>query len=68
MNAAATDVGGDDAYADRFNAALMAAARALIPVNYTLAGPYGVDLALENPILPGLAPVAALAMMDPGKQ
>ena len=43
----------------------MAVAHALIPVNYTKAGPYEVDLALGNPVLPGLAPVADLAAMDP---
>ena len=51
--------------AERLNAAIMAVAHALIPVNYTKAGPYEVDLALGNPILPGLAPVADLAEMDP---
>jgi hypothetical protein len=65
LNATAANTGNDAARAERINAALMAAAHALIPVNYTLAGPYGVDLALENPILPGLAPVATLAELDP---
>jgi hypothetical protein len=65
LNAAAANAGNDAARAERLNAALMVAAHALIPVNYTLAGPYGVDLALDNPVLPGLAPVAALAELDP---
>jgi len=65
LNEAATAAGNDDARAERLNAAIMAVGRALIPVNYTLAGPFEVDLALENPILPGLAPVADLAAMDP---
>ncbi len=65
LNAAATAAGNDDAHAERLNAAIMAVGRALIPANYTLAGPFEVDLALENPILPGLAPVADLAAMDP---
>jgi hypothetical protein len=65
LNAAATRSGDDAARAERINAALMAAAHALIPVNYTLAGPYDVDLALDNPVLPGLASVAILATMDP---
>ncbi|HEY8291108.1 MAG TPA: hypothetical protein VIG44_01405, partial [Thermomicrobiales bacterium] len=65
LNAAAAKAGSDAAHAERINAALMVAAHALIPVNYTLAGPYGVDLALENPILPGLAPIATLAELDP---
>jgi hypothetical protein len=47
------------------NATIIAVGRALIPVNYTNAGPFEIDLALEQPILPGLAPVAALAAMDP---
>ena len=50
---------------ERVNAAIIAVGRALIPVNYTKAGPFEIDLALEQPILPGLAPVAALAAMDP---
>jgi len=65
LNAAAMAAGNDDARAERLNAAIMAVGRALIPVNYTLAGPFEVDLALENPTLPGLAPVADLAAMDP---
>ncbi|MDQ6907974.1 MAG: M28 family peptidase [Chloroflexota bacterium] len=54
--------GGDP---EAVNAAIMAVGRALIPVNYTLAGPFEIDLALENPILPGLAPVVTLAELDP---
>lgn len=50
---------------EKVNAAIMVVGRALIPVNYTKAGPFEVDLALENPILPGLAPVTDLAEMDP---
>ena len=63
LNAAVT--AASDADTDRLNAAIMAVGRALIPVNYTLAGPFEMDLALENPILPGLAAVADLAEMDP---
>ncbi|MGI8858476.1 MAG: M28 family peptidase [Thermomicrobiales bacterium] len=65
LNAAAATAEDDADRAERINAALMAAAHALIPVNYTLAGPYEVDLALENPVLPGLAPVVVLAELDP---
>ncbi len=54
--------GGDP---EAVNAAIMAVGRALIPINYTKAGPFEIDLALENPILPGLAPVAQLAELDP---
>lgn len=43
---------------------MMAVAHALIPVNYTKAGPYEVDLALGSPVLPDLAPVADLGEMD----
>jgi Peptidase family M28/PA domain len=63
LNAAVT--AGNDADVERLNVAIMAAGRALIPVNYTKAGPFEVDLALENPILPGLAAVADLAALDP---
>jgi peptidase M28-like protein len=61
LNAAAA-AGADP---DAVNGALLAVGRALIPVNYTKAGPFEVDLALENPILPGLAAVADLAGLDP---
>ncbi len=61
-NTGATSTAVDAA---RVNAALLAAGRALIPVNYTEAGPFGVDLALDAPPLPGLAPVADLAALDP---
>ena len=54
--------GGDP---EAVNAAIMAVGRAQIPINYTKAGPFESDLALENPILPGLAPVAQLAELDP---
>ncbi len=43
----------------------MAVAHALIPVTYTKAGPYEVDLALGSPVLPGLTSVADLGAMDP---
>ena len=65
LNAAVASGADDPARVERLNMALMGVAHALIPVNYTLAGLYGVDLALENPPLPGLAPVADLATMDP---
>ncbi|HET8628909.1 MAG TPA: hypothetical protein VFL91_15920, partial [Thermomicrobiales bacterium] len=65
LNAACAEVGADAARAEALNAAIMAVAHALIPVNYTQAGPYGVDLALASPVLPGLAAVADLAGLDP---
>jgi hypothetical protein len=63
LNAAAAAC-GDAACAERLNTAVMAVAHALIPVNYTKAGPYEVDLALGSPALPGLAPVGDLGAMD----
>ncbi len=65
LNATVAAAGNDDARAERLNAAIMAVGRAIIPVNYTKAGPFEIDLALENPILPGLAAVVNLAEMDP---
>lgn len=63
LNDVADGVTGDGA--ERVNAALLAAGRALIPVTYTAAGPFAVDLALDAPVLPGLADLAALAALDP---
>ncbi|MHB8646209.1 MAG: M28 family peptidase [Thermomicrobiales bacterium] len=65
LNAAVAAANGDATRTERLNAAIMAVAHALIPVNYTLAGPFEVDLALGSPVLPGLAPVTNLAAMDP---
>ena len=62
VNAAAHGATGDDA--ERINAALLATGRALIPATYTLAGPFAVDLALENPVLPGMTDLTALAALD----
>jgi len=61
-----TAVGDDPQRAAALNAALLAVAHALIPVNYTAAGPYEVDPALDQPALPGLAPLATLAALEPG--
>jgi hypothetical protein len=60
LTEAVTMIGDNRAHAERLNDAIMAIAHALIPVNYTKAGPYEVDLALANPVLPGLAAVASL--------
>ncbi len=65
FNAAMAAADGDAARAERLNAAIMAVARALVPVNYTKAGPFEVDLALGNPALPGLAAVVELGELDP---
>ena len=66
LNQAVAAAGEDPARAsiNRLNRALIGAGRALIPVNYTAAGPFGVDLALDAPALPGLAAVAELARID----
>lgn len=39
--------------------------RLLNPVLFTLNGPYEMDPALQLPVLPGLAPAAQLAQLDP---
>ncbi|HEY8292226.1 MAG TPA: M28 family peptidase, partial [Thermomicrobiales bacterium] len=64
LNGAIKNVGQDAARIDRLNGALMAIGRALIPVNYTKAGPFAVDLALEMPVLPGLAAIDDLDALD----
>ena len=55
----------DRVQTDRLNAAIMAVAHALIPVNYTKSGPYEVDLALRSPVLPGLDGISTLVDLDP---
>lgn len=60
-----TAIGDDPQRAEALNAALLAVAHALIPVNYTAAGPYEVDPALDQPALPGLAPLVTLAALEP---
>lgn len=47
------------------NRCLMKLSRILMPVNYTLAGPFDFDPAEAIPPLPGLQPVAKLAGLDP---
>ncbi len=65
LNSVAASVGGDAVSAERLNAAIIAVGHAVIPVNYTEAGPFEVDLAIENSVLPGLALVPRLAELDP---
>jgi hypothetical protein len=65
LNAAVAAASHDAARVEELNAAIMAVARALIPVNYTKAGPFEVDLALASPALPGLAAVPDLGALDP---
>lgn len=47
------------------NAGLKEVTRILNPVLFTLNGPYEMDPALQLPVLPGLAPAAELARLDP---
>jgi hypothetical protein len=48
------------------NTAMMRISRSLIPVNYTLTGPYDQDLAVPTPALPGLHRVAELDRYNAG--
>jgi hypothetical protein len=61
LNHAISEAGDAEARTEQLNATIMAVAHALIPVNYTKAGPYEVDLALANPVLPGLTAAASLS-------
>ena len=61
-----TIVGNDSQRTEALNAALLAVAHALIPVNYTVAGPFEIDPALDQPALPGLTALATLATLEPG--
>jgi hypothetical protein len=54
-----------EAAAKNLNRCLMKLSRILMPVNYTLAGPYDFDPAEAIPPLPGLQPAAKLAGLDP---
>lgn len=47
------------------NEALKTISRIVNPVLFTINGPYEMDPALQLPVLPGLAPVAELAKLDP---
>jgi hypothetical protein len=63
FQARATAAEPDEAPA--LNRCLMRLGRALIPVDYTATGPFGQDLAVPTRPLPGLAPAADLARLDP---
>lgn len=52
--------------AEAINTALMRAGRALIPVNYTLTGPFDHDRALPVAPIPSLQPAAGLGMLPDG--
>lgn len=56
--------GHDEAMATRLSAAVVAACKALVPVNYTVAGEFGHDLALGATTLPALRPPKALVAMS----
>ncbi|HEU5423668.1 MAG TPA: M28 family peptidase [Nitrolancea sp.] len=57
-----------DEQAHRLNACLMRLSRLLLPVNYTMHGPFEQDLALQYSSLPGLRPAATLAALPPHSQ
>lgn len=48
------------------NAALLRVTRIVNPALFTIDGPYEFDPALQLPVLPGLAPMRQLAVLDPG--
>lgn len=50
---------------DRRNDGLKRLARIVNPAQFTINGPYEMDPALQLPVLPGLAPMAQLAALDP---
>lgn len=56
---------GADGRAELINACLFDLSRLLVPICYNVAGPYEQDPALGMGPLPGLAPVAQLADLDP---
>lgn len=47
------------------NDTLMRLGRLLVPIGYTIRGPFGQDLGMSLPPIPGLARVEALGAMDP---
>lgn len=52
--------------AEAVNACLLALSRALVPVGYTVRGPYGQDLGLPLPPIPGLRDAARLGSLAEG--
>ena len=54
----------DDAARARVSAAIVAACKALVPVNYTVSGEFGHDLALGAVPLPALRPPKPLVSMS----
>ncbi|HVB09493.1 MAG TPA: M28 family peptidase, partial [Bacillota bacterium] len=63
-DAAASAAGAADA--PRVNAGVMAAQRALIPINYAAAGEHDHDPAVHQPVLPLLARATDLLRLQPG--
>lgn len=56
----------DDAAAERVNAALVAASRAMVPMDYTTGDRFSHDPALPQAPYPVLDPVRQLAVASPG--
>ncbi|HET9017337.1 MAG TPA: M28 family peptidase [Thermomicrobiaceae bacterium] len=56
----------DDDQARALNRCLMQVSRALIPVNYTRAGRFSQDPALDQGVVPGLRDIAALGQLPAG--
>ncbi len=50
----------------RFNDAVLSVTRIVNPVLFTIDGPFEMDPALQLPVLPGLALMRELAVLDPG--
>jgi hypothetical protein len=68
LNARARSDGLAEEEAERINTALIDAAKSLMPVNYTIAGEFGHDLAMGARTLPSLRPTASLAGMSDDEQ
>jgi hypothetical protein len=59
------EAAGDERRLRTLNDTLMRLGRLLVPVGYTLSGPFDHDLGIGQPPLPGLAGVATLGALDP---
>jgi hypothetical protein len=68
LNARARSEGLADEEAARLNAALINAAKSLMPANYTVSGEFGHDLAMGAQTLPSLRPGTPLAGMSDDEQ
>src|SRR5213594_2817656 len=66
--AALTGAAVDDPRVRRANEVQRRLARILVPVNYTRAGRFRHDAAVDVPPLPDLEPAAKLASLDPGSE